>query len=87
MADFDTEICICFHVPLRKLWYFARREQPRVWQQMSDCLGAGTGCGSCRGVLESIFEHAARDEREKLLESVDELLEARNLTRRQRRPT
>lgn len=45
--DLDEEICHCNHVSLRKLLYFARRVKPVIPSQMSECLGAGTGCGKC----------------------------------------
>jgi bacterioferritin-associated ferredoxin len=43
----DDEICYCYHVSLRKLLNFARREKLKHASQLSDCLGAGTGCGWC----------------------------------------
>lgn len=52
--NLDDDICYCFHVSLRKLLNFARREQPRCDSQMSDCLGAGTGCGWCIPILKKI---------------------------------
>ncbi len=55
----DDEICFCHHVPLRKLVRFARRERPRHASQMSNCLGAGTGCGWCIPTLKTICEHAS----------------------------
>ena len=50
----DDEICCCHHVQLRKLWHFARRNRPARASQMSDCLGAGTGCGWCIPILKKI---------------------------------
>lgn len=50
----DDLICYCHHITLRKLANFARRERPRHAVQMSDCLGAGTGCGWCIPFLERI---------------------------------
>ncbi len=50
----DDEICLCYHVTLRKLVHFARRTRPRHPAQMSDCLGAGTGCGWCIPFLTRI---------------------------------
>ncbi|MFO0840658.1 MAG: (2Fe-2S)-binding protein [Phycisphaerae bacterium] len=47
----DDLICLCYHVSLRKLVHFARRERPQVDARMSECLGAGTGCGWCIPVL------------------------------------
>jgi bacterioferritin-associated ferredoxin len=55
----DDKICYCYHVSLRKLVNFARREQPRRASQMSECLGAGTGCGWCIPILKKIFAEAA----------------------------
>ncbi len=54
--DLDAKICYCFHVSRRKLMNFVRREQPRVASQLSECGGAGTGCGWCIPFLKQIFE-------------------------------
>ena len=54
----DDEICICFHVSLRKLVNFARREKPKAPARMSECLGAGTGCGWCIPILRKIAASA-----------------------------
>jgi len=51
----DDRICYCYHVPLRKLIAFARRERPQRASRMSECLGAGTGCGWCIPILSKIF--------------------------------
>ncbi|MBN1517038.1 (2Fe-2S)-binding protein [Candidatus Sumerlaeota bacterium] len=51
----DFEVCLCFHVNLRKLITHHRLNQPKVASQMSECFGAGTGCGFCRPFLESVF--------------------------------
>ncbi|MCC7293021.1 MAG: hypothetical protein IT449_13245 [Phycisphaerales bacterium] len=50
----DDLICYCYHVPLRKLLSFAQRERPARPSQMSQCLGAGTGCGWCIPFLKRI---------------------------------
>ncbi|GMU36470.1 MAG: (2Fe-2S)-binding protein [Phycisphaerae bacterium] len=50
----DDLVCYCYHVPLRKLLHFARRERPQRASRMSQCLGAGTGCGWCIPFLEKI---------------------------------
>lgn len=57
----DDEICYCYHVSFRKLYNFARRGQAHRCSQMSECLGAGTGCGWCIPILKRIFESAVRD--------------------------
>ena len=62
--DLDEEICHCHHVSLRKLLFFARRVKPKVPSQMSECLGAGTGCGKCVMKLHLIAEMYARPDEE-----------------------
>src|SRR5438034_1649685 len=54
--DLDDKVCYCFHVSKRKLVNFAKRERPRVASQLSQCGGAGTGCGWCIPFLKQIFE-------------------------------
>jgi len=50
----DDRICYCYHVPLRKLLAYARRVRPPRPSCMSECLGAGTGCGWCIPFLVKI---------------------------------
>ena len=50
----DDTICFCFHVPLRKIESFCVREKPQSASQISECLGAGTGCGWCVPILKKI---------------------------------
>jgi bacterioferritin-associated ferredoxin len=54
--QFNDEICYCFHVPMGKLIHFSRRVRPRRASQMTECLGAGTGCGWCIPFLIKIAE-------------------------------
>jgi NAD(P)H-nitrite reductase large subunit len=54
----DDEVCLCFHVTKRKLVNFLRIEKPRRAAQMSECFGAGTGCGWCRRYLTKMFDAA-----------------------------
>jgi NAD(P)H-nitrite reductase large subunit len=54
--DLDQKVCLCFHVTRRKLVNFARVNRPRVASQLSECGGAGTGCGWCIPFLKQIFE-------------------------------
>lgn len=54
----DDEICLCFHVSKRKILNHVRVHQPRVPSQLSDCGGAGTGCGWCVPFLKRYFEEA-----------------------------
>lgn len=58
--ELDDEICLCFHVTKRKILNFIRIERPRRPGQMSECFGAGTGCGWCRRMLERYFEDAVQ---------------------------
>ena len=59
--ELDDELCLCFHVSKRKVVNFLRVEKPRRVGQLSDCFGAGTGCGWCRPFLRRLFEQAALD--------------------------
>lgn len=52
--NLDDKVCYCYHVSLRKLLNFARREQPERPSRMSECLSAGTGCGWCIPMLKKI---------------------------------
>src|SRR6476646_3746748 len=53
--DLDCKVCYCFHVTRRKLANFIRQTQPRVPSQLSECGGAGTGCGWCIPFVKQIF--------------------------------
>jgi bacterioferritin-associated ferredoxin len=55
----DDKICYCYHVTLRKLYHYARRNEPVRPSQMSECLNAGTGCGWCIPILKRIHERVA----------------------------
>ena len=54
----DDHVCLCFHVSLRKLRAFIKREQPKVPSHLSECLGAGTGCHWCVPFLEKLHRQA-----------------------------
>ncbi len=54
--DLDDKVCLCFGVSKRKVVNFIRIENPRVAGQISECFGAGTGCGWCRPYLRMMFE-------------------------------
>ena len=58
----DDEVCLCFHVTLGKLRSFLRIQQPRRASQLSECFGAGTGCGWCRPFLRQLFTEAVGDD-------------------------
>jgi NAD(P)H-nitrite reductase large subunit len=56
--DLDHQVCYCFHVTKRKLLNYLRIEKPRVASQLSQCGGAGTGCGWCVPFLKQLHEQA-----------------------------
>ena len=58
----DDELCLCFHVTKRKVVNFLRVEKPRRAGQLSECFGAGTGCGWCNPFLKQIFCQEMRNE-------------------------
>lgn len=58
--DPDDQVCLCFRVTLRKIRAYLRAEDPPVASLISECLGAGTGCGWCVPFLRHLHrEHAA----------------------------
>jgi NAD(P)H-nitrite reductase large subunit len=57
----DDTICYCFHVSKRKIVNYIRVHKPRVASEVSQCGGAGTGCGWCIPFLKKYFEEARRD--------------------------
>jgi NAD(P)H-nitrite reductase large subunit len=56
--DLDAKVCYCFHVSRRKLVNFIRRNKPKVPSQLSECGGAGTGCGWCIPFLKQLHQQA-----------------------------
>ncbi len=73
--NIDDEICYCYHVSMRKLIHFARRERPEQASRMTECLSAGTGCGWCIPFLCKIARDP--DAFTTSLPSVEEYAEAR----------
>lgn len=53
--ELDDAVCLCFRVSKRKLLNFAARTSPKVASQLSQCGGAGTGCGWCVPYLRLLF--------------------------------
>ena len=53
--ELDDTICYCFHISKRKIVNFIRVNQPRRASQLSECGGAGTGCGWCVNYLKRYF--------------------------------
>ncbi|HEV3416965.1 MAG TPA: (2Fe-2S)-binding protein [Pirellulales bacterium] len=56
--ELDDELCLCFHVTKRKVINYLRVEKPRRVGQLSECFGAGAGCGWCRPYLQRLFDAA-----------------------------
>jgi len=58
--DPDDHVCLCFRVPLRKIRAYLEREDPPVASLISECLGAGTGCGWCIPFLKHLHDQHTR---------------------------
>ena len=52
--DPDDNVCLCFHVSLRKIRTYLQRENPPVASLISECLSAGTGCQWCVPFLKHL---------------------------------
>jgi bacterioferritin-associated ferredoxin len=61
IMDLDAKVCYCFHITWRKLVNFVRLFQPKVPSQLSECGGAGTGCGWCIPFLKQIHQAGTSD--------------------------
>jgi NAD(P)H-nitrite reductase large subunit len=57
-VNLDDTICYCFHVSKRKILNYLRVHRPRRVSELSQCGGAGTGCGWCRKYLQRCFDSA-----------------------------
>ena len=68
----NDELCLCFHVTRRKVENYIRIEKPRRAAQLSQCYGAGTGCGWCRPFLERLFLAAQQDSTQAALPAADD---------------
>ena len=53
--ELDDKLCYCFHVTQRKVVNYIRLHKPKVPSQLSECGGAGTGCGWCVPYLKKCF--------------------------------
>ncbi len=62
----DDLVCLCHRVSLRKLVNYMNRERPSVSSQLSECLGAGTGCHWCVPFLKKIHTQWASGEEPQL---------------------
>ncbi|MBI4602699.1 MAG: (2Fe-2S)-binding protein [Planctomycetes bacterium] len=70
--DLDDKLCYCFGVSKRKIVNFVRQTRPRHASQVSDCFGAGTGCGWCIPFLVRIHRQVTAGETGEAVEK-DEL--------------
>ena len=52
--DLDHKLCYCFHVSKRKVVNFVKQTRPRRASQITECFGAGSGCGWCVPFLKEI---------------------------------
>lgn len=59
--ELDDQICYCFHISKRKIVNYVRIHQPVVASQISECSGAGTGCGWCIPYLKQIFSDSKKN--------------------------
>ncbi|XZE21204.1 (2Fe-2S)-binding protein [Pirellulaceae bacterium SH449] len=50
----DDELCLCFHVTWRKVINYIRIHNVTRPSLLSECGGAGTGCGWCRKQLAKL---------------------------------
>lgn len=75
--DPDDNVCLCFHVSLRKIRGYLKREDPPVASLISECLGAGTGCRWCVPFLTHLHAQHQRGEEPDLKISPQRYEEAR----------
>jgi bacterioferritin-associated ferredoxin len=73
----DDDVCLCFHVSLRKIRNYLKRENPPVASLISECLGAGTGCQWCVPFLKHLHEMHAGGEEPDLRISPERYVQAR----------
>lgn len=75
--DPRDEVCLCFHVPLGKIRAYLARENPPVASLISECLGAGTGCGWCVPFLKHLHACHAKGQTPDLRVSPEEYARTR----------
>ena len=73
----DDEVCLCFHVSLRKIRAYMKRENPPVASLISECLSAGTGCQWCVPFLKHLHAMHRQGEEPDLKVSPERYVEAR----------
>ena len=52
----DEELCLCFHVSYRKVIRYVEKHSIKVPSLVSECFGAGTGCGWCRKQIRRLVD-------------------------------
>ena len=80
--DPDDHVCLCFRVSLRKLVNYMNREAPEVPSQLSECLGAGTGCQWCVPFLKKLHAQYRSGETPQLPVAPEEYAERRKRYRK-----
>ena len=60
--DLDARLCYCFRITRRKVVNFVKQRRPRRASQISECFGAGTGCGWCIPFLIRIHREIVGEE-------------------------
>ena len=60
--ELDDKVCYCFRVSKRKLVNFTRQTKPSRPSQLSECFGAGTGCGWCIPFLIRLHEQVMSEQ-------------------------
>lgn len=81
----DDLLCYCFHVTHRKVMNYARIHRPGVASQLSECGGAGTGCGWCVPFLKKHFEASRSDSAPEFVLSSEEYAARRQTYLEERR--
>ena len=76
-VDPDDDVCLCFHVSLRKIRGYLARENPPVASLISECLSAGTGCMWCVPFLKHLHAQHKRGEEPDLRLSPEQYIKAR----------
>ncbi|MEQ9066170.1 MAG: (2Fe-2S)-binding protein [Gimesia chilikensis] len=75
----DDKDCYSFHISKRKIINHLRIHRPRRASQLSECGGAGTGCGWCVPYLKRYFaeyEKAAAEDSGKITDLEEDTITA-----------
>ncbi len=87
----DDHVCLCFGVSLNKIQSYLARENPQVASLISECLGAGTGCGWCVPSLKDLHAQHQSGQLPTIEGSADDYKEGRlkfkDSTQRNQHPT